>query len=359
MLSVMQVFQIIFSLIAAVLIITFLISYAGDYQNIQGSASKARAINDLLSTANDVYLTGNPTTFDGFQKVDLDYYFDTGPDQDVINSLSAGNYPVYTPLLMSPGKQMILDRVDYDYGWWRFSLVEALPEMKVIFTLEDNRHETRQIVTDILSFMPSTLYHDPPVLFGLCDDNALLNGDFCGSGDTDCHRTYFLTYMNNNIDDTDTFSRCTAALGSKHRLVTLSGYCSPNYVDGLCINTNSKNVYLSGLEFEYRDTVDILALLIGWENTDILDHVQGKMLYDYINRKFIEHAQFASEIQSKRIDLLYADFPSPSTCRTLLSEMKNIMDSITSATDKQEIIKLLADSKSKHKSLVTNGCDYL
>ena len=341
-----------------------LMQYLGAYDLGQTGNINAKIMNNFAGTVTDVYLTGNPADFGEFEEKKINYFFHT-EDETLRLKSSASKYYVYAPFLVSSEEQVILHRVDYDYGWWKFSFVEALPETTFVFTLEDNSAESRELVRDIVNSFPHTLYFDTPILFGFCDGYDLLDADFCGgSGDNRCHRDYFLNNL--SVVGGVSFSKCSAQnkMGTRHRLITISNNCNPTYNTGLCIDRLAQKMYLAGNTYDYYNgaagvsmpkarTLDILPLLIGWEDETLLNENLGDDYYKYLDEKFVEQAQFAAQLGSERIDII-----TTSGCNTFFSPMEIILDSISTASDRYDIISYLEQSKNQHKTLVLNGCDY-
>lgn len=367
MYNAMQMFKIIFSIIAAILILIFLINFAGNYSGVQSETLKSRSIKNFIKVVDDVHLSGNPTEFHEFKKSEAMINFNPR-DEKITGESVIGSFNIYTPLLVSPGDELILNRIDYDYGWWKFYLVEALPKMTIVFTLEDNSPEARTLMRDLTNSFPSTLYFNPPILFDYCSGDELLGADFCiSSVTTQCHRNYFL----NSIADISnvSFQKCTASLNEFHRLITISNSCSTTYTKGLCIKRGDK-AYFNGEAYNYDSrgartvntpnaaTLDLLPLIIGWDKTDVLGNVYADNLYDYMDRKFVEQAKLAAELGSKRMDILIST--STSRCIGLYNSMKSDLNQMLAneISKKEQMIEKLEKTKETHEILVLNGCDY-
>ena len=109
MISVFQLFKIIFGLIASGFILYFAVHYISSYSYTQHAIQKAKVINNFIETAQDVYLSGNYINFTQFARYHFTPYFDTRKPEGLY-SKDTDKISVNFPLFISPGEELFIDR---------------------------------------------------------------------------------------------------------------------------------------------------------------------------------------------------------------------------------------------------------
>jgi len=367
MISIYQVFKLIFGLIVSAVMLFFLINYSSIYGSTQADINRALIMKNFMKAAQDVYMTGNPTNFSDFSRLEFDLTFRGSSDPAVIKSNTGyvPNIPVRIPLFFVPGREVFIDRNHLDYDFWKFYFVEAVPETIIIFTITGADNEYEELTESIVRLLPSTTYFTPKVLFGFCSGTTLIKpcgiDDFCEREQFDASG-YILQQPCTN----------TELSAKKYRLVTISIACNPAS-RGICIEPRDDNwmgdAYMSGSRYLYKDAADLVALIIGGEEEDIFGTVQGEMFYNYKNKVFRERLLLASKIFSQRANLIRNHPQSNSDCRedylNFADALVDIQDALsepdyyTSRSIMLDLISSIGAAEDYYNSLIGKGCEYI
>ncbi len=364
MISIYQVFKLIFGLIVSAVMLFFLINYSGIYGSTQADINRALIMKNFMKAAQDVYMTGNPTNFTDFSRLEFDLTFRGMSDPPVIKSNTGfvPDTPVRIPLFFYPGRKIFIDRNHLDYGFWKFYFVEAVPEMTVIFTITGDQTDLAEVIVD---YFPSTQYFEPKMKFGFCSN--LFTGRDCGTAAVPdfCERYQFQAsgYVYQ--------SECTEDLSAKkYRLVKISDPCN-SAEGGICIEPPLTDqhfigyAYLSGSRYLYKDPVDLVALIIGGEEEDMFGTPLGETLYKYKNRVFRERLLLASKIFSRRAILLSPGSECASDYTNFASALNSIQGTLSESdyyTDPylvRDLLDELDQAESHYDTLVGKGCEYI
>ena len=327
MISVFQLFKIIFGLIVSGLILYFAAYYVSNYTLTQESIQKTKIIHNFIETAQDVYLTGNSINFTQFSYHGFSPMFDTN-DPEGIYSTDTGKTEVRFPLFLASGEELFIEQNYMGIGdfseheeWWRFYFVIALPETTFVFNLIENDERVFEQISDIVNLLPYT--PDPHVRFTFCDGDTLLSFNYCNNGY--CNKYDFLEVLENTDS---TFLRCSMNLHEdRYRLITVADACHSSFNNGICIQPpldGVGNAYITGTPepFRYKDPLDLIAIIIGGQGYDEQNRIIGKRYYEYKNRIFAERLGLAARLMAKRAFNLANVFPG---CREEYIEMSLIL----------------------------------
>lgn len=381
MITIYQLFKIIFGLIASVFILFFLVHYTGIYITTQEDVMRVLIIQNFRKAVQDVYFTGNPINFSDFRRLDFTLHFDGQAEPPVMKS-DVGETVFLTPMFFSPSDNIFIDRNHLDYGWFKFYFVEALPEISLIFNPLDTglwQDTDWELMENITALFPSTTGRAPKARFGFCDGDTLSDTweryDFLDSPSAVLKQPHAAT----------TFSLCNASMSWNQRLVTISQSCSYNFItQGICIQPSDIYgigfAYINGSDssYMYRDSLDLAAMIIGGDGKDIYGiSTLGESAYEYKNKIWRERVRLASMITGQRAQLIESELASLGIeeldeCRTLYSSLKGILyfssNSVYNTLSQQDyykshstvhsLLERLGEAKSVYQDMVNRGCEY-
>ena len=347
MISLYQLFKILFGLIISGFILFVIIYFLSSYTQIQDSSQQATTLKNFLKTAGDVYTSGNSVGFDDFYGKDFKLTFDTREPEGIVSG--TGKTPVWFPLFFSLGDEVFLSRATIDMGWWEFHAVEAMPRTRIIF---NPMTDDWDFLMEIVQFLPDSEFFDPKITFGLCD-GSLLQEKLCG-GDF-CEKQGFLYQLSNpRIMD-----KCTVRMPDNARLIIISPSCSQTFSQHFCLtppNTEGVgNINLRGSQSNllYKDPIDIIAAVIGGYEKDLYGN-SGETLYEYKNTVFREELSLASRILANRALIVGSKHPQSSPCQKAYSDE----DYYKNLGTVSSLLKQLKQAKTTHEELAKRGCDY-
>lgn len=361
MISLYEIFKIIFGLIISSFVLIVLFNFIGSYTLLQEDTQKAQIIKTFIKASDDVYITANTIDFDNFEKQQMSLSFDTQEPEGIL--FDGTKAKVHFPLFFSPGDQVIIERQVMDMGWWKFRFVEALPRMRIIFNPINPTQATWKVIEDITQFFPDSEFYDTKITFGICDGPSLQE-KLC-SGEW-CEKQSFLFYLSQPPLKGE---KCQVAMPQNAMVLTISSSCPQT---GICISPpNSEgigNVYISGRSVVYKDPLDIISVFLGGEKSDIFGY-SGKALYEYKNDIFRKEVRAAAEMMSQRALLLSSVHQSANPqCSQSFSSFQSEMRSLADFLSDEEyhvsqgkataFVSLLKNAKAAHEKLVQRGCDY-
>jgi len=312
MITVYRVFQLVLGIIFSGFILFFLIQYASDYSSFGKTKQSLTVLNNLKKTSESVYFSGNPVVFNDTKMFDFSSceIAWNEPEPPVIKCDFGEVSPVYFPILphFDERKESIVDAEEIDYGWWRFRFVTVLPEMHVIFIPEDTEDKTWNIMKNITEMFPDTQNFHVKITFGFCDGNTLLE-NICGG--KPCEKGAFLKVLDSYRAEA---SPCDAALEKNYIPITISQSCSQSGVSrGICVKPVSPElgyIYTPRSQdiFVYKDPVDILTLIIGGNEEDLLGKSAGEKLYHFKNKAMLKNLAIAAELGREKSYILRSEY---------------------------------------------------
>jgi len=376
--SIYKLFRIIFGIIASVFILYFLIYYSAVYSEMQRDTQRVLILKAFKKTAQDVYLTGIPINFSQFSKLEFDLYFEGTAEPPKLRS-SVSSMIVMTPLFFAQGDNIFIERLDLDYGWWKFDFVEAVPDMTIIFNPLENTEEIWDMMKNITKTLPDTTNFRPKVTFGFCD-GINLDENLCGG--KPCERYDFLNILNQQHGGVG-FSKCTAGMDKeKYRLVTVSSSCRHGFADkGICIvpsQTDIGNFYINGSAetYIYKDPLDLVSAIIGGDSVSIYG-IGAEELFKYKNKILGNRMKIMSKVMAQRSVLISGRLQANTNWTECVIPYKNLadtlyfggQDSISNILSNENYYKNLPllmqlknklnEARAQYQELVDKGCEYI
>jgi hypothetical protein len=226
--------------------------------------------------------------------------------------------------------------------------------------------------------LPSTGQIDSPkVTFGFCDGSTLQHSSLCNG--KECEKFDFKNLIDDGVEWSS--SRCGLESGQlpvNSRLVTISETCS-GYVDsGVCLELPDDNgvgrAYLLSEGYVYKNTLDILALVIGSDEQTIYG-VTGQNYYTYVNSMFTDFMTTATGMMSERAGMIAArldpesQIASERLCRDYYYELETILGLVNgllvdspnyyqSEAETGDLMSWLETAKDTQYLLVVQGCEF-
>jgi hypothetical protein len=350
MISIFQIFKIIIGVVISVFILTVLLRFSGSYMEIGESGKQVDILIDLKKTIEDVYTTGIPSDYEmqNFEKTIILYSPPT-----IITSISPLNLdPV--PTLFVPGEIISVHRGEYDLGWWKFYFIEALPEMKIIFSPLNNSDVVWNTIGAIVEYFPSTENVNTKVRFGSCCNKT--SYFFLLDWERE-NFLYILPILPKELSESYGCEFTVCQLPEDYTRVAISeDFVETNVTLIVPIDNHTGFVYLntsnSSEKYFYKNPMDIVSLILG-----------GRKFYDYMNKKFLKELGIASDLKRREVELLIPKVGS--TCGILYSELSDSLLSIKLLTGKDynhqvEMIKLnerIGESFERYNLLESEGCE--
>ncbi|MBI4176229.1 MAG: hypothetical protein HY518_03425 [Candidatus Aenigmarchaeota archaeon] len=294
MTNIYELFKMIFGIIASIFILYFLITYTAGYKDTQLASVRQSIVKSFITASENVYFSGIPFRFDEFRSQEFSYSLSTAASQPQVE-FGSGKAPVRVPLFFIEGEELAMARNEVDLGWWKFYYVLAVPAVDIVFNLQDSSGESADAARDIASLFPDS--DSPAVRMGLCSGPRV------------------------DMYTKDQFARldrgalssappCTASIGQDARLVIISSTCNPSQTArGVCVHPSAKLAYINGLSsaYNYKDSLDILALIIGGEGKDVFGSVKGGQLFEYKNSMMRKELLLAAKMMRIRAEILSSE----------------------------------------------------
>ena len=165
------------------------------------------------------------------------------------------------------------------------------------------------------------------------------------------------------------FSPCTAPLSDRHRLITISGSCSPSFGGaGVCITPPDDRgmgyAYIPGSNeaYIYKDPADIVALVLGAGTHG----TSGDRLYHYKNRVLSKRLSLAGSVLSRRALLIAQNLEPGHRCADMYSELGDRLKAVSDLAESdymdfnnmRSLTENINSAMRLHQNLVGSGCDY-
>ncbi|NIO22561.1 MAG: hypothetical protein GTN38_00855 [Candidatus Aenigmarchaeota archaeon] len=349
MLSVMQIFKIIFGVILSAFILTILLRFSLSYEEIGESSREVEILMGLKKTIEDVYTTGISTDFDLGSEDLVNFY---SPPNLVTSVTDVNLDPV--PTLFVPGERISIHRGEYDLGWWKFYFVHALPEMRIIFVPLGTSETVWKIAENITKYLPSTENTDAKVRFGVgCNETGETQTYLFLNWERDYFIRTVLTYL---FVEGYEFVQCKPIEG--YRIITISETPVDADFQVVPIDDDMGYVYVRDIQegsktYLYKNPLDIVSILLG-----------GSKLYDYENERFLKELSIASSLASRESSLLRIKARNPD-CNIIYSRFTQVLGSLKSEIeegnyrnedDMKELNKRIRESSGIYQELEEMGC---
>lgn len=373
------VFRVIFGLLIGSFILYFFIQFVVNYITVQETFSLATALKSFEKLSNDVYYSGNPSPFLDFKKTKkFDIYVDTNSPAGIRSSELPTKASFIVPTLISPSRTLFLNRVDLDLTFWKFYMVEAVPEIKIIFNPISSDPKIFDFVFEIVNTLPDTGNFDQKITFSLCSEKTL-------SKSLEAYE--FKIKLGSEKNSGASYLLCEATETSQNRIVIIADDCSEknhicvelpkNSIGRILINGNEIGYY--NYDEEIKDIISIVAAIIGGEEKTIYG-VMGENLFKYKHEAFAEEIKFAAKILSKRAELLKKAIgverargrlsanSDAIKCEEYYSKLQNDLNSIASGINREyyknanqirDLYSKLKEVIRTYKNLINYGCESL
>jgi len=359
-----ETFKIILGLLASVFILSFFIYYAGVYSQIEGDIQESTTVKNFIKTVEDVYISGNPIGFYDFSKISTELFYNpSGPAAEFGFGISGMPLTVPVFLATGAGKEFYIHRGSVDYGWWKFYYILALPELDIIFNIQENDDNAKTVVDDMVQLFPSTVYAQPKIRFGFCDGFTISN----------MFDQYEFLGMAGSLGRT---AGCSAFLNEKQRIVAVSNRCNQNFSGaGICVSPIDRKtgyVFADNETYIYKDPLDLVVLLLGSGQRNIYGKMSA-LIFEYKNKVFLKELIFASRVAGLRaMKIAQSIQPSYSVsenCRPLFVRLSEKLTAFrnmyadyyklapNALAEIEHVQKAMDDSKSAYDNLVNMGCE--
>ena len=388
LMNVYMVFRMVLGIIASFFILFFLINYAGIYTEMQENTQCMLITKNFIKAAEDVYLSGNGVVFDDFSRLDCDIIFDGKMEPALIRTM-AGEQTVRIPMVFVPGEKLLIEKESLDYGWWKFSFVEALPEMTIIFNPMEAGEDARGLINSIVDMFPDTTGKTPKIRFGFCDGEEIIKP--CDGGMSFCEGFRFFSHVDGLAAPMEECER----VGQGQTLVKVSRACSAasgsaGGFSGVCIAPPDASglgyAYLNGSTDSYiykisfsgshsNNPLDLVALISGADRSSVYGPVADS-LYEHENAMFRDELELMSDIMWHRSSLISQNLPvqpgqytENERCRDLHTSLMALLDSINTIVAEEEyyrspeavagLLSGLDSADSTYQDILNSGCDYV
>jgi len=346
--SVLQLFKIIFGVIISAFVLIIILNFALSYTNVGESSRDVEVLISLKKAIDDVYVTGIPTDFD----INLEDVVGFYRPPNLVTSVSAVSLdPI--PAFFVPGKEISIHRNEYDIGWWKFQFIEAVPEMKIIFVPLGTKEVVWKTAENITKYFPSTENTKTKVLFGVgCNDTGGKNVFFFLNWERDYLIKTVLPWLH---EEGYEFDPCGRKEG--YRMLTITETPVDADFQVVPIDGEMGYVYMNDTQhgqgtYLYKTPLDIIALFFG-----------GEDMYEYENGKFLNDLSIASDLASREASLLRGKMnPSCDTPYSrfvqVLGHLKNIADNgdYRNEDDMRELNRNIRNSVEIYKEMEEMGC---
>jgi hypothetical protein len=368
MLAVHRIFQMILGIIVSVLLLYFLISYAGQYKETQELSQRGQILKAFAQEARDVYLTGIPTNFTYFSRYDFSSCSLKTREDDVpqmeCSQANIPTVPVEAPVIFYPGDKVYIGRDSLDYGWWTFNYAHAMPSLTFVFNPLEGTEQEWEMMRSLVEYLPDTSdeWSAVKVDFAFCSEQAVLK--VCGG--QFCSRQEFLSILDSSLTST---SKCTASLKKNMRLVTMSSGCDSTLSQrDVCISPLNSlgvgNAFIQGSARTYvwKDPLDLIALSLGGSEKDEFGKPVGEKIYDYKNSLLMDRLSLASEVVSKRSQLILRGLATDYPCHPYYVDLVNVLGGVAGKDYKDisqmyELNEKLNNAKQDFQMLADMGCE--
>lgn len=357
MISVFQIFRVLMGVIVFIFVLTFFLRISDMYSSTQVRGNMLETVNVFDHTATQVYTSGNPSTFPGFDDFEILVY-----EAPKIKH-NAGQKTLSVPVFFVTGTgEVLLERRCLEFGWYRWCMVLAFPRgTKILFTPLDNTQQTRDLIVEVVDNLPSTIQ------FGFCNGNDARTAN----------KDDFLSFIAGSAGTS--YQQCDVSLPEHYRLLTISSSGLPQPQDNqtvfhMIIDPAAGEVYDaapggSAQSRPYHGWMDIAVFMTGGHKA--LDHKEAVFTLELGAATSIMHQRTVLVSQKtkehNRQPCLECSTPFPEPCgwtdyRSNDHESQIYKDFISSLLTLQGAIggsyhSQLDDTIIKYEELKNQGCE--
>ncbi len=312
MISAFQLFKIILGVIMSVFVIIIAMQFSGRYIQLGESGKQVSTVINLKKAIEDVYTSGVPTDFRiSDAKKTIEFY---RPPNIITPSATVSLEPI--PTLLVAGEDISIHRIDYDIGWWKFQLIEAVPDTKILFVPLTDDESAWHVIEGIAKYMPSTENTKTKVRFGVwCNRTEFYFGweknDFINK----VIRLFLIEKRVLNFCENVNYLRKKG-----YKLVVIT---DDDYNADFLVKPKSREigyVYITkGDEkkaYLYKNPLDIVSLLLG-----------GETFYEYENKRFLKELGVAVNASIREANILMTS-ERMGRCRVELASFISVLNDI-------------------------------
>ncbi len=348
MISVFQLFKIIFGIVFSVFVLVIILRFSYSYTDIGSSSQQAAVLVGMRKVVNDVYTTGIPADYSIPNSDDVIIRY---RPPDIISAITSLTLDPITVLLMK-GDNVGIYRNEIDLGWHTFYYVEVFPGMNVLISPVNASGAVWDTARDIVDAFPSTENIETEVVFGFG----------CRDGQPFVDRTWEVDKVSERIIPAfssggyDNLTACGEMRNFDGRITIADHFF---VTDGLLVvprDGSSGYIYSDTSDdtkrYFYDHPLDVVSFFFGGEES-----------YNYTNEKFLSELEFAAGLKIDEMSILrehmgtycageYDGFSAAlETVETLASKdyrSEGSMDLLGQA---------LADASEEYADVRREGCD--
>ncbi len=349
MISVFQLFKIIFGIVFSAFVLITIMRFSLSYTDIGESSQQVAVLIGFRKVINDVYTTGIPGDYmiNDVNEVIMRYR-----PPDIISAIAPISIDPMT-VLMVPGEDMGVYRNEYDLGWYSFYYMEVLPRMNVLINPLNGSDIVWDTAKNIVSAFPSTENIENKVKFGFgCRGTYPFIDD---KWERERFEGSILPWAELS-GEYDNLSVCPDIDYFDGRITI-----SPEFVmvDGILIvpmDSDTGYIYPDTsdpmLKYFYKNPIDVVSFFLG-----------GDEFYNYTNKKLMNELEFTANLKINEINILRPNMGTD--CSGLYQEFAATMNAIKilagqDYTDQASMLSLnemLKESVIKYKEIGDEGCD--
>jgi len=352
MISVLEIFKIIFGIVFSVFVIVLIFRFSSNYMEMGDSNAQANIMLGFRKTVGDVFASGIPADYAIKDSKNLIIKY--MPPQIHTSIAAVSMEPVTT--IFVPGDRIGVHRMEYDLGWWKYYYILALPETTFFFNPLNNSEETWSEIYRVVKALPSSENIETKMYFGL-----------------GCNATSDQWVVNNlKKEEMLRFEKTMSVYLEKDNFMpTLCGsfnkewktiVVSPKFVETehplmFTLVNGTGMLYLNTSQPEkahfYKTPMDVISAILG-----------GKEFYNYENRDFLAQLSLASSLKMEEIGL-FMHRPGGADCLPLFEEFRTTLESLKglASQDYNDPMKMgelaikMEESRQRFLDLQVRGCE--
>ena len=351
MLSVFNLFKIIFGVIISIFLIFMAFRFSSSYMEIGEASKKISSLANMKIIAEDVYSSGIPSNITIESNL-IKFY---SPPSFISD---AGTIDINLPIIFRKGDKILIYRQEIDYKWWNYRFLFIIPETHIGFVPTENTKDVWTVMENLTLMFPSTERLYPKVYFGAgCKSTTFYRPRFEVKKFLRAIGLFRVDYENmfdNDCTGVNTYDYLIAKILPRE---TNEFSIDENSIAVLPVSGNVGYVYInkSGKikSHVYKNMIDIVALL-----------VSGEEVYNYISKHYMKSLSLAASIKAREANML-ASKGLMGMCGTKYGEFANTLTTIAdlskrdyeSLNDMIMLDEALEKSKMIYNELKVMGCE--
>jgi hypothetical protein len=350
MISVLEIFKIIFGIVFSVFVIVLIFRFSSNYMEMGESNAQANIMLGFRKTVGDVFASGIPADYAIKDSKDLIIKY---MPPEIHTSIAAVSMEPVTTIFV-PGDKVGVHRMEYDLGWWKYYYILVLPETTFFFNPLNNSEETWSEIYRIINALPSSENIETKVGFGF--------GCNSSSEYWLWDREKMLGYENNmrtNLEKADFTPTLCVTFNKEWKTIVVS----PKFVETehplmFTLVNGTGMLYLNTSQPEkayfYKTPMDVISAILG-----------GKEFYNYENRDFLAQLSLASSLNMEETGLLMHNSGAGAECLPIFEEFHTTLESLSglASQDYNDPIKMgelavkMEESRQRFLDLQVRGCE--